>query len=117
MILKRSLAALSLVTVVAPAAFAASPTSLNEEVARQANISQEQAAAEVERVFDGISAALQEGREVRVRKFGTFYVQSREARKGRNPRSGEEIEIPARKYPRFRASDVLKRDLNPGAGE
>lgn len=112
MILKRSLAALALITVVSPAALAATPTSLNEVVAREANIPEEQASAEVERVFDGISAALREGQEVRVRSFGTFYVQSREARKGRNPRTGEEIEIPAKKYPRFRSSDVLKRNLN-----
>jgi len=67
---------------------------------------------EMKRVFTHISNELQAGREVKIRSFGTFYAKQRAARAGRNPKTGEKIAIPAKRYPRFRSSDVLKRSLN-----
>lgn len=67
---------------------------------------------EIKRVFAHIQAELEAGREVQIRSFGTFYAKQREARVGRNPKTGEDIQIPARRYPRFRSSEALKRSLN-----
>ncbi len=68
--------------------------------------------AAVEAVFDVITAALKDGDEVRVVGFGTFVVSQRKAGKGRNPQTGEEIDIPASKAPKFRAGKQLKDAVN-----
>ena len=62
----------------------------------------------VEAVFEAISGSLKEGQEVRVLGFGAFAVSERKAGKGRDPRSGEEIDIAARKSVRFRAGKALR---------
>ncbi len=67
----------------------------------------------MKQVFEHISKELQAGREVQVRSFGTFYAKQRAARTGRNPKTGEQLAIPAKRYPRFRSSESLKRLLNP----
>ncbi len=66
----------------------------------------------VEAVFDVISSVLQNGDEVRLVGFGTFAVTTRKAAKGRNPRTGEEIDISSTKTPKFRAGKVLKDAIN-----
>lgn len=71
----------------------------------------------VERVvaatFDTIKLALIEGDKVQVLGFGTFENRTRAPRKGRNPRTGEEIEIKASKLPSFKAGKTLKEAVNP----
>ncbi|NUJ16850.1 HU family DNA-binding protein [Bacillus glycinifermentans] len=62
----------------------------------------------VDSTFDVITSALKDGKKVKVHGFGSFEVRERAARKGRNPQSGEEIEIPATKAPAFKAAKALK---------
>ena len=66
----------------------------------------------VDAVFDTISGALGNGDSVAIAGFGTFEVRERAARTGRNPRTGEEIQIPAAKNPAFKAGKALKEAVN-----
>jgi DNA-binding protein HU-beta len=66
----------------------------------------------VDAALDAISRALQKGDEVRLVGFGNFYVAKRAATKGRNPRTGEDIQIKASKNPKFRAGKLLKDVVN-----
>ncbi len=68
----------------------------------------------VDAVFDTIEAALKRGEEVRLVGFGNFYVAKRAASKGRNPRTGETINIKPSKLPKFRAGKQLKDQVNSG---
>ena len=70
-------------------------------VADSASITKTDAAKAVDAVFDTISTSLSSGTEVRLTGFGTFTVTSRKATTGRNPRTGEAIQIPASKLPKF----------------
>jgi len=81
-------------------------------VADKTSISKGDATAAVEAVFEVVTNALREGDEVRVVGFGTFVVTQRKAGKGRNPQTGEEINIPASKAPKFRAGKQLKEAVN-----
>jgi DNA-binding protein HU-beta len=63
-------------------------------------------------VLETISAELVSGNEVGLVGFGTFRIQDRKARKGRNPKTGEEMEIPAVRSPAFRAGKSLKESVN-----
>jgi len=63
-------------------------------------------------VFDTITASLRSGGEVRLVGFGTFSVADRRASEGRNPRTGEKIQIPASKQPKFKAGKGLKDAVN-----
>jgi len=66
----------------------------------------------IDSVFDAISDALKSGDEVRLVGFGTFSVSQRRASEGRNPRTGEKINIPASKQPKFKAGKGLKDVVN-----
>jgi DNA-binding protein HU-beta len=66
--------------------------------------------------FDQISGALAKGSEVRIHGFGNFRVLQRAARMGRNPRTGEEVRVPARKVVRFAPSTTLSGSLKGGNG-
>lgn len=81
-------------------------------VAKQGGVPEAQAEQQINSVFAAVQTELQAGREVQIRKFGKFYVQSRDSRKGRNPRTGQAIDIPARKYPRFSAAESLRETVN-----
>ena len=81
-------------------------------VADKTSLAKGDATAAVEAVFEVITSALKEGDEVRVVGFGTFVVTQRKAGKGRNPQTGEEIDIPASKAPKFRAGKGLKDAIN-----
>jgi DNA-binding protein HU-beta len=81
-------------------------------VADVASLSKNDATKAVDAVFDGISVSLKKGEEVRLVGFGTFAVAERAATKGRNPRTGEEIDIPASKLPKFKAGKTLRDALN-----
>ncbi|NVJ71589.1 MAG: HU family DNA-binding protein [Alphaproteobacteria bacterium] len=82
------------------------------KVAEAADLSKADAGKAVDAVFDSISGALAGGGEVRLVGFGTFAVAQRAATKGRNPRTGEEIDIPASKQPKFKAGKGLKDAVN-----
>lgn len=62
----------------------------------------------VDAVFEAIASALQSGDKVQLVGFGNFEVRERSARKGRNPQTGEEIEIPSSKVPAFKPGKALK---------
>lgn len=81
---------------------------LIEHGAKAANVSQRAAAELLDAFLDGIQDALKAGDEVRLPGFGSFKVSERAARTGRNPQTGEEVEIAARKVPKFTAGKGLK---------
>ena len=81
-------------------------------VASSAGISKTQASDAVEAVFGSISSELSSGGEVRLAGFGTFMVANRKATTGRNPRTGETIQIAASKQPKFRPGKGLKDSVN-----
>ena len=81
-------------------------------VAGSSGLSKADAAKAVDGVFDSITSALQGGSEVRLVGFGTFSVSNRAATTGRNPRTGEAIQIPASKQPKFKAGKGLKTAVN-----
>jgi DNA-binding protein HU-beta len=83
---------------------------LINKVAEVTDLSKKDAAKAVDAVFDAISEALQSGDKVQLVGFGNFEVRERSARKGRNPQTGEEIDIPASKVPAFKPGKSL-RDL------
>lgn len=66
----------------------------------------------IDAVLGTIQSTLEKGDEVRLVGFGNFYVTKRAASKGRNPRTGEEIQIKASKMPKFRAGKQLKETVN-----
>jgi len=70
-----------------------------------------QAEAAYDKLFDIIGATLKKGDDVSIHGFGSFKVVNRKARKGRNPRTGEDIQIPASKAVKFTAGKALKESL------
>ena len=82
------------------------------EVAKKADLPKTKAQAAVEAMFDSIKMTLKKGGEVRLVGFGTFTVAKRAATTGRNPRTGEKINIPASKQPKFKAGKELKEAVN-----
>lgn len=81
-------------------------------VASTAGVSKTQASDAVEAVFGSISRELSSGGEVRLVGFGTFMVANRKATTGRNPRTGDPIQIKASKQPKFKAGSPLKDAVN-----
>lgn len=82
------------------------------KVSEVADLSKADATKAVDGVFDTVTKALQGGDEVRLVGFGTFSVTQRRASEGRNPRTGEKIQIPASKQPKFKAGKGLKEAVN-----
>ena len=83
-------------------------TELVSAVAEKANLTKKESERVINALFASIEEALSKGDKVQLVGFGTFEVRDREARKGRNPQTGEEIEIPATKVPAFKAGKALK---------
>ena len=82
------------------------------KVANSVGVSKTDAAKSVDAEFSKITSSLKGGNEVRLVGFGTFIVSNRAATTGRNPRTGESIQIPAKKVPKFRAGKALKDTVN-----
>lgn len=78
----------------------------------ESGLTKADAAKAVEGVFEAITDALKSGDDVRLVGFGTFNVTERKATTGRNPRTGEEIQIAASKQPKFKAGKGLKDAVN-----
>ena len=85
---------------------------LIEHIATEADISKAAAARALEAVIGGVTATLKTNDSVSLVGFGTFTVGTREAREGRNPRTGAAIKIEAAKVPKFRPGKALKDALN-----
>ena len=81
-------------------------------VSTSVGMSQADANKAVDSVFDSISNSLRSGNEVRLVGFGTFSVSHRKATTGRNPRTGQAIQIPARNNAKFKAGKALKEAEN-----
>jgi integration host factor subunit alpha len=83
-----------------------------EQIYEQVGFSKKESAELVERVFDIIKDTLARGEKVKISGFGNFVVREKNARKGRNPQTGEEIVLEARRVLTFKPSLVLKNLLN-----
>ena len=85
---------------------------LTEAVAQKAGMPKNKAAEAVNAVLDVIVETLAAGEDVKITGFGSFEVKERAARTGRNPKTGEAVEIPASKYVAFSAGSQLKDKVN-----
>ena len=85
---------------------------LIDAVAENADISKAAATRAVDTVLESITSTLKSGDQVALVGFGTFSVKDRAARTGRNPRTGEPLQIPAARVPAFKAGKALKDAVN-----
>jgi len=83
-----------------------------ESVYEMVGFSKKEAAQMVDTVFEVIKENLEEGEKIKISGFGNFVIKEKRARKGRNPQTGEEIEISPRKVLTFKPSQTLKKLLN-----
>ena len=81
---------------------------LVEKVSGQINLTKKQTEVVVNTVFQSITDSLSEGRKVELRGFGSFRVRERNARVGRNPKSGAQVDVPAKRVPFFKAGKELR---------
>jgi DNA-binding protein HU-beta len=86
-------------------------TDLVKAVSAQTDLTQKDAAKAVEAIFETISNTLAQNEKIQLIGFGTFEVRERAARKGRNPQTGEEIDIAASKVPAFKPGKELKEAI------
>ena len=91
---------------------------LVEEVSRVSDLTKKHSELIVETVFRSIIEALQRGEKIELRGFGSFRLRQREPRKGRNPKTGDKVDVPPKKVPYFKPGKELKELINvevPGA--
>jgi integration host factor subunit beta len=81
---------------------------LVEKVANQINLTKKQTEVVVNTVFSSITDSLAEGKKVELRGFGSFRIRQRNARVGRNPKSGQKVDVPSKKVPFFKAGKELR---------
>ena len=87
---------------------------LSESVFREVGLSRNESADLVESVLEKISASLVSGEQVKISSFGTFSIRQKNARVGRNPKTGEEAPIPPRRVLTFRPSHLMKYRVSEG---
>ncbi len=87
---------------------------LVERVAKEADMTKKDAEQLVEIVFDTIISTLNKGEKIELRGFGSFRLRERDARKGRNPKTGEAVKIPAKRVAYFKPGKELKELVNQG---
>ena len=87
---------------------------LSESVFREVGLSRNESADLVESVLEKISASLVAGEQVLISSFGTFSIRQKNARVGRNPKTGEEAPIPPRRVLTFRPSHLMKDRVSEG---
>ena len=85
---------------------------LVEEVARVADLTKKHSEVIVETVFRSIIDALQRGEKIELRGFGSFRLRRREPRKGRNPKTGDRVDVPSKRVPYFKPGKELKDLIN-----
>jgi integration host factor subunit alpha len=83
-----------------------------EKIYEKVGFSKKESAELVEAVFDIIKSTLEKGEKIKIAGFGNFVVKEKADRRGRNPQTGEEITITARKILTFKPSQVLKATIN-----
>jgi len=86
---------------------------LVEEVAKETDLTKKDAEVIVQTVLDSITDALQRGDGVELRGFGSFRIRSRSPRHGRNPKTGSDVSVPAKKVPHFKPGKELRDIVNP----
>lgn len=86
---------------------------LVDVVAEKANVTKKQADAVITAALDAIMSAVAEGDKVTLVGFGSFESRERKAREGRNPKTGDKMEIPATKVPAFSAGKLFKEKVAP----
>ena len=87
---------------------------LVEEVSRVSDLTKKHSEVIVETVFKSIVDALQRGDKIELRGFGSFRLRQRESRKGRNPKTGERVDVPPKRVPYFKPGKELKDLINRG---
>jgi integration host factor subunit beta len=85
---------------------------LVEEVAKNSDLSKKDAEVIVQTVLDSIIESLKSGTKVELRGFGSFRLRSRSERKGRNPKTGDQVYVPAKEVPYFKPGKELKELIN-----
>lgn len=85
---------------------------LINEIANQTGLTKSKAGEAIDALVSAVGTALSNGQKVTLVGFGTWETSNRQARKGRNPQNGAEIEIPAKTLPRFRAGANLVKQVN-----
>lgn len=85
-----------------------------EQIYEKVGFSKKESSEIVELIFDTMKETLERGEKIKISGFGNFVVRQKRPRIGRNPQTGEEIEISARRVLTFRPSQVLKSALNEG---
>ena len=83
------------------------------EVAHAAGLTKKRAAIIVDTVFGSIVETLHRGEKVELRDFGSFRLRNREPRRGRNPRTGDRVEVPSKRIAYFTPGKELKELINP----
>ena len=90
---------------------------LIEEVSRLAELTRKDSEVIVDTIFDSVVRSLRVGDKIEIRGFGSFRTRQRKPRVGRNPKTGDRVEVPAKKIPFFKPSKELKDLVNNSAGE
>jgi len=85
---------------------------LVDEVSRATDLSRKDSEVIVEALFDSVVRALKNSDKLEVRGFGSFRIRKRKARQGRNPKTGEKVDVPEKKVPYFKPSKELKDLIN-----
>ena len=85
---------------------------LIDEVSRLAELTRKDSEVIVETIFDSVVRSLRAGDKIEIRGFGSFRTRQRRPRVGRNPKTGERVEVPAKKIPYFKPSKELKDVVN-----
>ncbi len=85
---------------------------LVDEVSRVSDLTKKHSEVIVETLFRSIIDALHRGEKIELRGFGSFRLRRREARKGRNPKTGEKVDVPSKRVPYFKPGKELKQLIN-----
>jgi integration host factor subunit beta len=86
---------------------------LVEKVTRLGDLTRRDGEVIVETIFDSVIGALKGGDKIEIRGFGSFRIRQRNPRIGRNPKTGDRVEVPAKKVPYFKPSKELRDLVNP----
>ena len=85
---------------------------LVEQVARNTQLTKKHAEIMVNTVFDSIVDSLKDGEKIELRGFGSFRIRQRDSRVGRNPKTGDTVQVPSKKIPYFKPGKELRELLN-----
>lgn len=90
---------------------------LVEDVSRVADLSRKEAELVVDTVFQSVIDALHRGEKVELRGFGSFRLRQRDSRRGRNPKTGDAVDVPPKSVPYFKPGKELRDLINQDVGE